>query len=714
MILFKVNSKSSNFCNWFIKNAFQFLGIAALAGFTLLPISSCSDDYDDSEIKDRLDKVEDKVTELEEWCSTVNNEIASLKRLITALENNDYVTGVETLENGYKITFSKSGSITIHNGKDGADGEDGKDGYTPIIGVDKYSDGLYYWTIQVEDGKTVWLTDADGDMIRTTGDDGKDGEDGEDGNDGLTPHIGKNGNWWIGTTDTGIKARGETGNDGLTPYVGGNGNWWIGDIDTGVKAQGETGNDAPTPMIKTGADLGNGYIRDAVYLSVDNGENWIEISGDKGEQGDSFFKGIDISNEDYVIFTLKNGAPIKIAKWSAINQDPVPTGIIILDYSPATIVKGDRIKVKLRINPSGFKVTKENIELDAWYSDTYFLEDGKSQTRASYVTPSDYYELVNIEPDKNEKDEELEGQWIATIQSKGTGYYRNLSELSFVVNYTDMKGNIQQVSCLYSIPIETVPTVNEGVAFSYSKVQTIYAEENTANPYIVFIDPHTYRNSQNKVWRYKWDFITHVDTEQNDEELTADIASLYDGHYISFMPNLNNAIWEGVKDNIAKKASSLVNIKLMDSAGNHKELELPITYCPSDIELKLNLSATEVNKYLNGSYFINIGKELEEYGLTQDFMSNLSITALFGGLEVGWWDEFPLLIDGWEIINENKEFEPVAEAWVTDEVNAGMETPEDEIATVSIDVTSTAQESTTVFSLVSLKIKLPIMIVDTD
>ena len=64
------------------------------------------------------------------------------------------------------------------------------------------------------------------------------------------------------------------------------------------------------------------------------------------------------------------------------------------------------------------------------------------------------------------------------------------------------------------------------------------------------------------------------------------------------------------------------------------------------------------------SYFINIGKELEEYGLTQDFMSNLSITALFGGLAVGWWDEFPLLIDGWEIINDNKEFEPVAEAWV--------------------------------------------------
>ena len=102
-----------------MKNAFRFLCIAALAGCTLMIVPSCSDDYDDSEIKERLDKVENRVTALEKWCSIINSEIASLKRLITALENKDYVTGVETLENGYKITFSKSGSITIQNGKDG-------------------------------------------------------------------------------------------------------------------------------------------------------------------------------------------------------------------------------------------------------------------------------------------------------------------------------------------------------------------------------------------------------------------------------------------------------------------------------------------------------------------------------------------------------------------------------------------------------------------
>lgn len=35
---------------------------------------------------------------------------------------------------------------------------------------------------------------------------------------------------------------GQSGKDGLTPHIGGNGNWWIGDKDTGVSA---TGTDVP-------------------------------------------------------------------------------------------------------------------------------------------------------------------------------------------------------------------------------------------------------------------------------------------------------------------------------------------------------------------------------------------------------------------------------------------------------------------------------------
>lgn len=40
------------------------------------------------------------------------------------------------------------------------------------------------------------------------------GDPGEDGDDGITPHIGANGNWFVGSTDTGVKAQGPAGQNG--------------------------------------------------------------------------------------------------------------------------------------------------------------------------------------------------------------------------------------------------------------------------------------------------------------------------------------------------------------------------------------------------------------------------------------------------------------------------------------------------------------------
>ena len=51
------------------------------------------------------------------------------------------------------------------------------------------------------------------------------------GNDAVT--IGENGNWFIGDTDTGVKA---AGTDAEAVTIGQNGNWFIGTTDTGVKA----------------------------------------------------------------------------------------------------------------------------------------------------------------------------------------------------------------------------------------------------------------------------------------------------------------------------------------------------------------------------------------------------------------------------------------------------------------------------------------------
>ena len=56
-----------------------------------------------------------------------------------------------------------------------------------------------------------------------TGDPGADGPRGANGDDGITPHIGANGNWWIGATDTEVKAEGTIGATGPTGATGADG-----------------------------------------------------------------------------------------------------------------------------------------------------------------------------------------------------------------------------------------------------------------------------------------------------------------------------------------------------------------------------------------------------------------------------------------------------------------------------------------------------------
>lgn len=77
------------------------------------------------------------------------------------------------------------------------------------------------------------------------GNKGEPGAAGAPGKDGLTPHIGENGNWWIGDTDTGISAKGVKGNTGDKGEKG----------DTGP--QGAAGPQGPAG--KDGAPGADGY-----------------------------------------------------------------------------------------------------------------------------------------------------------------------------------------------------------------------------------------------------------------------------------------------------------------------------------------------------------------------------------------------------------------------------------------------------------------------
>ena len=254
----------------------------------------CTQPYDDTEVRKDIENLKERVTKLEKLCKEMNANINAMAAILEALETHDYITSVTPITKdgetvGYTITFAKGEPITIYHGEDGkdgadgangADGADGKDGYTPIIGVAQDSDGIYYWTLDGE-----WLLDEAGNKIKAVGVDGKDGQDGADGEDGKD---------------------GQDGADGI---------------------DGENGVDGITPQLK----IENEYW----YISYDNGATWIQLGkatgedgkdgangsdGADGKDGDSFFEGVDTSNEDYVIFTLADGTTIKIPTWYAFEE----------------------------------------------------------------------------------------------------------------------------------------------------------------------------------------------------------------------------------------------------------------------------------------------------------------------------------------------------------------------------------------------------------
>lgn len=100
------------------------------------------------------------------------------------------------------LTEEQKASLKGDKGDAGTDGKDGKDGAT---GADGYSPTAKVTT--TETGAEITITDKNGTTTATITN-GKDGSTGADGKDGLTPHIGENGNWWIGEEDTGVSAGG--------------------------------------------------------------------------------------------------------------------------------------------------------------------------------------------------------------------------------------------------------------------------------------------------------------------------------------------------------------------------------------------------------------------------------------------------------------------------------------------------------------------------
>ena len=280
-------------------------------------LGSCK--YDDSDLVERVDNLEGRLAKLEEQCKQINANINSLQIIVNALKEANHITSISNLvengvEIGYKIEFAKSDPIHIYHGKAGADGARGEDGYTPLIGVKKDKDGIYYWTL---DGN--WLTDNDGNKVRAQGLDGKDGYNGKDGKDGEDGKDGKDGKDGYNGSD---------GKDGKDGYNGKDGK------------DGYNGKNGVTPKLR---------IKDGNWeVSYNNGVSWETLGSATGGVVPCPIKSVEVKGR-YVFFTLNSEDEIKVPLYNAITIKFEETTIGMKASSQIdllyTLTGGDNVKV---------------------------------------------------------------------------------------------------------------------------------------------------------------------------------------------------------------------------------------------------------------------------------------------------------------------------------------------------------------------------------
>lgn len=127
-----------------------FASCAAIIG-----LSGCS--YDDTELRGQIEKLDSRVTVLEQTVDQLKTNLIGLQTTIDAALAKTEISNVSTLAEGagYTITFSDSkfGTITLYNGSN------------PSLSAKKDSDGKYYWYWTVSGD---WLIDETGNKIPTS------------------------------------------------------------------------------------------------------------------------------------------------------------------------------------------------------------------------------------------------------------------------------------------------------------------------------------------------------------------------------------------------------------------------------------------------------------------------------------------------------------------------------------------------------------------
>ena len=182
-------------------------------------------------------------------------------------------------------------------GDKGNDGQNGTDAPVPNI------KGGYWYIGETNTG--IKAEGKDG-TNGSNGSNGTNGKDGKDGKDGITPTISADGYWVVNGQKTNIKAKGtdgtngkdgKDGKDGITPTISADGYWIVNGQKTNIKAKGTDGTNGQNGSNGTnGKDGKDG--KDGVTPTITiNSEGYWVINGQtsttkaKGEDGKEGKKG---------------------------------------------------------------------------------------------------------------------------------------------------------------------------------------------------------------------------------------------------------------------------------------------------------------------------------------------------------------------------------------------------------------------------------------
>ena len=256
--------------------------------------------YDDSALNERLAKLEQRVGAIEEKVRVANEDIKTLKSLVSASTQGKTITEVKKTDEGYDLIFSDKQVISIKMGRNGADG------HSPKISVAQ-DGGVYYWQL---DGQ--WLLDAQRQKVRVSGETGPvgpQGPQGPQGPKGQDGAVGPQGPQGPKGQDGAASTQGTPGQAGPQGPRGDKG-------ETGP--QGVAGQDGKTPKLRINAGK----------WEVSYGDNhWTEVEV-VSDTGWDVFKNIRETATE-VIITLKSGDTIKFNKQTSTPSIPLNSDKVI-------------------------------------------------------------------------------------------------------------------------------------------------------------------------------------------------------------------------------------------------------------------------------------------------------------------------------------------------------------------------------------------------